>query len=247
MPSTSEKGHAKNIANFKKFIIVCQGYGAKYNPTKTSIKVANLQTRYTQVFTMLDDIKTAVTTNKTAINNRKVGFKGYRKYSTRILSALKATDATPETIDNAISINKKIQGERITAEKKAKPTGDSTTPPEDTSISTSQQSYTNIVDHYKKLKTLLVAQAAVYAPNETDLQTATVTTYATNLETLNNSVDTTNTALSNQRIARNHSFYDDTTGLIDTINAAKDYIASVYGKTSPEYKLASAIQFSKPK
>jgi len=97
------------------------------------------------------------------------------------------------------------------------------------------------------LKTLLVAQAAVYAPNETDLQTATVTTYATNLETLNNSVDTTNTALSNQRIARNHSFYDDTTGLIDTINAAKDYIASVYGKTSPEYKLASAIKFSKPK
>jgi hypothetical protein len=71
MSCTSEKGHAKNVANFKKFIIVCQGYGAKYNPTKTSIKVANLQTRYTQVFTMLDDIKTAVTTNKTAINNPK--------------------------------------------------------------------------------------------------------------------------------------------------------------------------------
>lgn len=247
MPSTSEKGHAKNVANLSKLIEVCKGFGTKYNPSKTAIKVANLTIKLNTSKQQLQDIKDTAQAETTARNNRAIGFKGNNKYSTKILAAVKSSDATPETIDNAISINKKIQGERITAEKKAKVTGDSTTPPEDTSISTSQQSYTNIVDHYKKLKTLLVAQAAVYAPNETDLQTATVTTYATNLETLNNSVDTTNTALSNQRIARNHSFYDDTTGLIDTINAAKDYIASVYGKTSPEYKLASAIQFSKPK
>jgi hypothetical protein len=116
--SVSEKGHAKNVANLSKLIKVCQGFGAKYNPTKTAIKVANLQIKFNTTTTQLQDIKDGVVANKTAINNRKVGFKGFNKYSTRILGSLKATDASTETIENAISINKKIQGERIAAAKK---------------------------------------------------------------------------------------------------------------------------------
>ena len=246
MPSTSEKGHAKNVANLKKFITVCQGFGSKYVPTKTAIKVANLQAKLTSCDTQLQDIKDGVQANKTAINNRKVGFNGFDKYATRILGSLKATDVSQETIDNAISINKKIQGERITAAPKVKPAADSTTPPEDNTISTSQQSFTNIVDHFKKLKTLLVSQSAIFNPNETDLKIAFITTYINNLDTLNNAVDTTETAIKNGRIARDHNFYDDTTGIIDITNAAKEYIKSVFGAGSPEHKMATAITFTKP-
>jgi hypothetical protein len=244
--STSEKGHAKNVANLSKLIKVCQGFGVKYNPTKAAIKVANLQIKFNTTTTQLQDIKDGVVANKTAINNRKVGFKGFNKYATRILGSLKATDASTETIENAISINKKIQGERITAEKKPQPKGDSTTPPEDNSISTSQQSFTNIVDHFKKLRTLLTNQGAIYNPNETDLKVTAIATYITNLETLNDAVDTTETAIKNARIARDHSFYDEKTGIPDIANAVKEYIKSVYGAGSPEYKLATAIQFIQP-
>ena len=38
MASTSETGHAKNIANFQDLISFCQGYGATYNPTKESLE-----------------------------------------------------------------------------------------------------------------------------------------------------------------------------------------------------------------
>ena len=43
MSSTSETGHAKNIANFQDLISFCQGYGATYNPTKESLKIPQLQ------------------------------------------------------------------------------------------------------------------------------------------------------------------------------------------------------------
>jgi hypothetical protein len=247
MSSTSETGHAKNVANFKKFILVCQGYGTKYNPSKASIKIANMQTRATDAATMIDDLKTLVQTNKTAINNRKAAFKNHKKFATKILNALKATDVSKETKNNATSINKKIQGVRITEPNTKTKMVDGKQETTDNSISTSQQSYISVVDHYKDYKKLLDAQAALYIPNETDLQLTAIATYVNNLDTLNTAADATTVATSNKRIARNHSFYDEEIGMIDTVAAAKDYIASVFTKNSPEYKLASAIQFTQPK
>lgn len=42
MPSTAETGHAKNVANFETLISFCIGYGAAYNPSRDSLKIANL-------------------------------------------------------------------------------------------------------------------------------------------------------------------------------------------------------------
>ncbi len=243
MPSTSEKGHARNVANLSKLIEVCKGFGAKYNPSKTSIKVANLTIKLTTSKQQLQDIKDTAQAETTARNNRVIAFKGNNKFSTRILAAIKSSDASAESIADAISINKKIQGERITEAKKTKAADGTET---DNSISTSQMSYTNIVDHYKKYKTLLTSIAAVYTPNETELQTAAVNTYITNLETLNNAVDTAETAASNSLIARDKGFYADATGIPDTAQATKDYVKSVYGAGSPEHKLLTKITFSKP-
>lgn len=47
MPSTSETGHAKNVANFQDLISFCTGYGATYNPSKAALSVANLQAQLT--------------------------------------------------------------------------------------------------------------------------------------------------------------------------------------------------------
>lgn len=242
----TEKGNAKNVANFSKLITVCKSFGTKYNPSKTAIKVANLDAKLVVFQQQLQDTKDTDEAESTARNQRKTGFKDYNKYSTRVLSALKATDATQETIDDAISINKKIQGERITDLPKAKPAVDGKEAEEVKTISTSQKSYTNIVDHFKKFKTLLIAQGAIYAPNETDLQVAALTTYITNLDTLNKAVDTAEIAASNARIARDHSYYDEKTGLVDIAAAVKDYVKSVYNAGSPEHKLVTAIQFTNP-
>ena len=47
MASTSETGHAKNIANFQDLISFCEGYGSTYNPTKEGLKIPQLQALHT--------------------------------------------------------------------------------------------------------------------------------------------------------------------------------------------------------
>ena len=42
MASTSETGHAKNVANFQDLIEFVTGYGATYNPSKNSLKLPQL-------------------------------------------------------------------------------------------------------------------------------------------------------------------------------------------------------------
>jgi hypothetical protein len=246
MPSTSEKGHAKNVDNLSKLIEVCKGFGAKYNPSKTAIKIANLSAKHATNKQELQDIKDTAQAETNARNNRAIGFKDRNKFSTRILAAIKSSDATPETITNAISINKKIQGERITKDKKVKPAADGTAEGASNTNSTSQLSYTNIVDHYRKYSTMLTSIADVYAPNEVELQIDSINTYIKNLETFNNTVDTAETAASNALIARDKGFYDTKTGIPDTAQDVKDYVKSVYGAGSPEHKLVTKITFSRP-
>lgn len=42
MASTSEIGHAKNVANFQDLIEFVTAYGATYNPSKNSLKLPQL-------------------------------------------------------------------------------------------------------------------------------------------------------------------------------------------------------------
>jgi hypothetical protein len=43
MATTSETGHAKNVANFDELISFVTAYGTTYNPSKASIKLTALQ------------------------------------------------------------------------------------------------------------------------------------------------------------------------------------------------------------
>lgn len=69
--ATTEKGHAKNVANFSKLITVWKGFGTKYNPSKTAIKVANLDAKLVVFLQQLQDIKDTDQAESTARNNRK--------------------------------------------------------------------------------------------------------------------------------------------------------------------------------
>ncbi len=58
MASTSETGHAKNIANFQDLIAFVTGYGATYNPAKAALKLVQLNTMATTAQTKLADVLT---------------------------------------------------------------------------------------------------------------------------------------------------------------------------------------------
>ena len=247
MASNSETGHAKNVANFEDLISFCTGYGATYNPSKAAIKLAALNTLRTTAQGTLTVVTTANTAFMNATNARQIIFDPIKKLATRIVNALAATDATPQMIDDAKTINRKIQGARKGG-KNPPPTPpvDGTPPPDDNQISVSQQSYDSLVENFKKLVELVSSEPS-YTPNEVDLQVATLAALAVTMGTNNTAVINSITDLSNARIARNKILYLAQTGLYDIAQEVKKYVKSIFGATSPEYKQVSKIKFTSHK
>ena len=149
MASTSETGHAKNIANFQDLISFCQGYGASYNPTKESLKIPQLLALYQLAQDKLNATKTQKTAFDTATNERRNTFANLKPLATKIINAFAVSGADTLAIADAKTVNKKLQG---ASSKKA--TTEQTTPentPTTNSISTSQQSYDRLIDHFANL------------------------------------------------------------------------------------------------
>lgn len=238
MASTSEVGHAKNVANFQDLIAFVDGYGATYNPNKNSLKLPQLNTLYTDSETALQKVVNKNTEYNNAVNDRVEAFDGLRSLSTRLVNALETTDANKEKIDDAKGFNRKLQGKR--ASKIEEPVDPNQPAPK--TISSSQQSYDQLIQHFEGLISVLESEPS-YAPNEADLKVTALNAKAAGLKAKNNQVSVAYTAVSNSRIDRNKSLYKENSGLVDTATEVKKYIKSVYGATSPEFAQVKSIAF----
>ena len=242
MASTSETGHAKNVANFQDLIEFVTGYGATYNPSKNSLKLPQLISLKASAESNLSDVISKNTNYNNKVNERITAFSGLKSFSTRLVNALQTTDATPETIGNAKTFNRKMQGKKASSAQT--PTDPNTPAP--TTISTSQQSYDQLIQHLSGLNSILEAETS-YTPNETDLQVATIQAKIADLSAKNTAVATAYTSISNSRIARNETLYSSTTGLVETANEVKKYVKSVFGASSPQFAQVKGIEFKKLK
>ncbi len=240
MPSTSETGHAKNIANFQDLIAFVTGYGATYNPSKNALKLPQLNALLTTSQTKLADVITKNTAYNNSVNDRMLAFDGLKALSTRLVNALETTDAPKEKVSDAKGFNRKLQGKR--ASTTATPTDPNTPAP--ATISASQQSYDQQIQHFAGLISVLESETS-YTPNETELQIATLTAKQADLVAKNNAVSIAYTGISNSRINRNKTLYEDGTGLVSVATEVKKYIKSVFGASSPEFAQVKGIEFKK--
>ena len=242
MASTSEVGHAKNVANFQDLIEFVIGYGATYNPSKNSLKLPQLIALKDNAQSKLNDVIAKNTIYNNKVNERMVAFGNLKSFSTRLVNALQTTDATNETINNAKTFNRKMQG------KKASTTQAPTDPnaPAPATISTSQQSYDQLIQHLTGLKSVLETEPS-YTPNEIELQIATIDSKIADLSAKNTAVASAYTNISNSRISRNETLYTNENGIYETASEVKKYIKSVFGASSPQYNQVSGIKFSKPR
>mgnify|MGYP006374323269 FL=1 len=242
MASTSEVGHAKNVANFQDLIEFVTGYGATYNPSKNSLKLPQLVALKATAETKLTDVISKNTAYNNKVNERMVAFSNLKSLSTRLVNALQTTDATTQTINDAKTFNRKMQGKKASASQT--PTDPNAPAPK--TISTSQQSYDQLIQHLAGLKSVLEEESS-YTPNETDLQVATIDAKIADLTAKNTAVSTAYTNISNSRISRNETLYTSDNGIFETASEVKKYIKSVFGASSPQYNQVSGIKFSKPK
>jgi len=242
MPTYFETGHAKNVANFQDLIAFCTGYGTTYNPTKTALKLPQLTALHTTANNALNDVVAKNTAYNNAVNARIASFDGFRALCTRLINAFQTTDASAEKIADAKGFNRKIQGQRST---KTATLVDANTPAPNT-ISSSHQSYDQLIQHFAGLISVLQSEPS-YAPNENDLKIATLTAKQADMTTKNTALATAYTAVSNSRIARDKILYKDITGLVPIATDVKKYIKAVFGASSAEYRQVKSIEFTKPR
>ena len=240
MASTSETGHAKNVANLQDLISFVTGYGATYNPTKNALKLPQLNALAITSQANLADVVTKNTLFNNKVNERVVAFNNLKSLSTRLINALQTTDATTEKIADAKGFNKKLQGVRA----KAVTTPPDPNAPAPATISTSQQSYDQQIQHLAGIISVLQSETT-YAPNENDLKIVTLTAKQADLTAKNNAVATAYTNISNSRISRDTTLYGTDTGLLDIASEVKKYVKSVYGATSQQFAQVKGIVFTK--
>lgn len=238
MSTTFEIGHAKNVANFKNLINFLTSYGTTYNPTRENLKIPHLNTIVTKAQLNLDNVIEKNALFNEAIINRSLAFENLQSLSTRLVNALKATDAPDQKIDDAKGFHRKLQGKRASAI----PQQTNPDEPAPVTISASQLSYDQRIQHFAGLISVLKTEAS-YRPNETELKIEALTVKKNELLEKNNQVSVAHTFISNARIERNQTFYADKNGLVDIALEIKNYVKSAYGATSPQYKQVSGIKF----
>jgi hypothetical protein len=236
--SVSETGHAKNVANFQSLIAFVFGYGTNYNPSKNVLKVPQLEAVLATAQSNLAEVINKNTAYNNTVNERMMAFSDLKGLSTRLVNALETTEADKEKVKDAKVYNRKLQGKR--ASTPATPTDPNTPAPN--TISTSQQSYDQQIQHFAGLISVLQSEAS-YTPNETELQIDNLITKQTDLAAKNAAVATVYTSVSNARISRNKALYQDDSGLVSIATEVKKYVKSVFGATSQEYAQVKGIVF----
>ena len=246
MASTSETGHPKNVANFENLVSFCIGYGVTYNPSKVNLKVPGLQAQLASCKANIASVTSTSVAFNNAVNARMDAFFGLRKLSTRLLNALDATAASAQIVKDFKTVNAKVQGSKLTKADSGKTAKviDPNTPVTETAttISSSQQSYSSLIEHIATIITILSSEPT-YLPNETDLKVVTLNTLLTTLKNTNTAVINAYTTVSNARVARDLSLYNTTNGLCTTAKEVKMYVKSLYGATSLQYKQISGLEF----
>ncbi len=183
----AETGHARNVGHFATLIAFVDGYGVTYNPSNPAIELAALQAKLPAAQSSIDGVTTAIAPWKIKVNERETEYEGIRKLVTLVVNSFAASGAEDNAIEDAKGYQRKINGARATA----LPEDDPETPEDESQgNSVSQRSYVQIAEHFDNLIELLDNDAA-YAPNEVDLQVATLQAKSAAMKTANEAVTDT--------------------------------------------------------
>lgn len=241
MASTTETGHAKNIANFQTLIEFLMGYGSSYNPSKTSLQLSAIIALKDSAEIALADVLSNNTIYNRKVSERQEAFSGIKTMATRFINAIQVSNASEGSIKEAKFHNRRLQGKRASPPKN--PVSPETIP---ATISVSQQSYDQLIQHLSALK-MVLANEPNYQPNEPELLVDTLASTITDLQNKNLEVIRAYANVNNARITRNKLLYGDKIGIYETASDIKKYIKAIFGATSPEFAQIKGIEFSKIK
>lgn len=243
MNQISETGHAMNVTNFESLLTYIDSLGNLYNPSRECIKREALQTLLDNTHESMNTLYNAQSKYRLAVDERFAAFQPLNKLVTRVSNALKASDSSVQTDESVKTIIRKIQGKRakpIKVSDHIDPETNEIT--EIKHISTSQMSYDSRLENFDWL-IIFLSKIPEYTPNEEELKIESLKAIYTDLKAKNYLVLTTLSYLESERSQRNKMLYQPLTGIVDISIDIKNYIKSLFGATSHQYKQISKLHF----
>ncbi|NJM79379.1 MAG: hypothetical protein HC854_06805 [Flavobacterium sp.] len=240
MASTSEVGHAKNIANLNLLNTNIVALGTLYNPSNPKLALSNLQAVYTISFTKQESVNKLLAPYSTAVDEREALFKPLNAQLTKLRKAYKATEGvTKADLENFMTAVRKLKGVKKTPPKKTNDPNE-----EQINHSTSQLSYDQRTNNLDALIAIL-ENTPNYTPNETEYQIATYQSKKEKMLQTTQAVANSFIPLNNARTERNRTVYESEDNLVGLANTAKDYLATILDTKSAQYKAIAKIKFKK--
>lgn len=258
MASKTEDGHIKTVNNLQLVIEHLNTYGPQYNPSNAAISLAALNAKLAEAQTAMAGHRVIENAYANATDAREPLFDQLPPLSTRIVNALKASGASPLTVNNAQAILRRIRGVRKTRKKKGDispapetpagltplPEAQNGAPEAETVLnhSVSNRSHDQLTENFAKLLQV-VQDEPLYQPNEVDITVSALQTYVAQLNAHNGTVAGQVASYASSLAGRNAILYAPQNGIPDLAQAVKAYVKSVFGAASVQFKTINAISF----
>ena len=162
---------------------------------------------------------------------------------TKIVNAVAASAVLPEFAALIKSHGDKIRGVRQSPEVPPPPEGEPIADETVETISASQMDRASRLNNFDEMLQLLIDEPG-YVPAEVELTNAALTAYLTDLQTLNTAINSEYPAVYAKMTDKNESLYRTGTGSVETAGILKKYAKSLYGASSPDFKVVSKIKFT---
>ena len=235
MSSKSEVGHNKNVANYSSAIQILNEMGPLYS-APVHIQINNLTPLEGLLATSVNALNVELAINKTDVADRQTEYKKLDQKVTMSNNYFKSLNVDAKDKANVNALAKKIRGDS------KKKIIDPVDPLKDTH-SDKQLSHDSLLANFRTYIALL-ASFAEYTPNETEITTASLTTFANTLGTLNTNANASNAALITGRKDRNDLIYFKSPNVIDLMRDVKAYVKSLGEPGKPYYKALVRLKFS---
>lgn len=245
MRSSSETGHAKNVANFGKLISFTREMGTAYQPSHPELQLSALEGLLAKARQSLDKAAQTKLKYDNAVIARTQAFENLSKLSTRVINALIAGGIPAAKVEDARTFGRKISGQRAGAKA---PQNAGETPEtgaiERRSASVSQQSYDSRANFFRLLAGLADGEPG-YKPNEAGLTKEALQAKVQELYDCNEKMAQAAHAWRFALIERDNLLYLGAPCIADCTAMMKAYIKTLDGTTSPVYKAVSGLMINR--
>jgi len=235
----------QNVRSLEKLVDIITGL-EEFKPGQQKLQKSAMVILLTQAQNSVSKVRLAVSDYQDAIDHRAVGFSGLGLLTTRVVSALSACGALPQTVAHARAMKRKLSGYPAIKPAVAAPASAEVTPPpiEGATRRARGQDYRSITDYLDQMIDTL-ATVPGYQPEETDLQVASLRSKLEELRTLNRVVDRSSEQLRVARSERDALMYNGDNSVYQVGKLAKDYVKSIYGYKGATNVAVRKISFTK--